>query len=74
MKHGLLKHSTREMVTENDPQEVQAAKIAAEHKVKPAPAPKGTVAPATTLRQRILSISLFPNPYNREMVAKYEKD
>ena len=74
MKLTTIPHKSREMLANQDPQEVQAAKIQAEHKVKEAKAPKGTVAPATTLRQRILSLSLFPNPYNRQMVAKYEKD
>lgn len=74
MKLTTLPHQAREMLTNTDQQEVQAAKIRAEKDVPKAKKPTGTVAPSASLRQRILSISLFPNPYNRDMVAKYEKD
>ena len=76
MKHtqSLVPKSLHDILIQNDPQEVQAAKISAEHKVKTKKPRPGTVAPAQSLRQRILSISLFPNPYNREAVSKYEKD
>ena len=74
MKLTTLPHKAREMLANQDPQEVQAAKIQAESHLREPKTPKGTVAPAHTLRQRILSLSLFPNPYNRQMVARYEKD
>jgi hypothetical protein len=73
-KHKVIPNKKVETVRTNDPAEVQAAKIQAEHKVKEAPPPKGTVAPATSLREKILSLSLFPNPYNKQMVSRYEKD
>ena len=75
MKHdNLLPERAREMLTNQDTAEVQATKIQAEHKVKKAKVPKGSVAPATTLRERILSISLFPNPYNKASVYRYGLD
>jgi hypothetical protein len=74
MKHTTIPQEVRTHLTTQDPQEVQAAKIKAESQVKEAPPPKGTVAPTTSLRERILSLSLFPNPYNKKMVSRYEKD
>jgi hypothetical protein len=74
MKLTTLPKGAKEMLTNQDPQEVQAVKIQAESKVKQAKTPKGTVAPATSLRERILSISLFPNPYNKSNVYRYGID
>jgi hypothetical protein len=73
-KHKVIPNPKVQVVMDNDPKEVQAAKIKAESQVKEAGTPKGTVAPATSLRERILSLSLFPNPYNKSMVSRYEKD
>ena len=74
MKLTTLPEKAREMLVNQDPQEVQAVKIQAESKLKKAKVPKGNVAPATTLRERILSISLFPNPYNKANVYRYGLD
>lgn len=52
----------------------QAAKISAEYKKKEPGVKKGEVAPASTLRERILSLSLFPNLYNKKMVMRYGTD
>lgn len=56
---------------QRDEAETQSAKIKAEYEVKEAKLKKGTTAPTLTLRQKILSLSLFPNPYNRKMILKY---
>ena len=48
----------------------QAAKIQGMNRVKQAPVPRGSVARTTTLREKILAASLFPNIYNREAVYK----
>ena len=48
----------------------QAAKIQGMSRVKQAPVPRGGVARTTTLREKILAASLFPNIYNREAVYK----
>ena len=74
MKLTTLPEKAREMLTNQDPQEVQAVKIQAESHVRKAKKPKGSVAPATSLRERILSISLFPNPYNKASVYRYGID
>ena len=73
MKNKVLPVAKQEY--ERDELERSASQIKAEFQLPPAPKPaKAQVAPATTLRQRILSISLFPNPYNRQMMLKYGTD
>ena len=69
MKSHILPTASQEYL--RDPAEVSAAKIKAEKTVKTPKLKKGNVAPTGTLRERILSISLFPNPYNREMIMRY---
>ena len=71
----LLPVKTTQMLVSNDPQEVQAYKIQAERTQNKRKTPgREATAPETTLRQRILSLSLFPNPYNRGMMLKYGVD
>ena len=48
----------------------QAAKIQGMSRVTQAPVPRGNVAPFSTLRERILAVSLFPNLFNRSAVMK----
>jgi hypothetical protein len=60
---------------ERDEAEEQSAKIKAQFleqkREKMPPVKPGNVAPSLALRQRILSLSLFPNPYNHKMMLKY---
>lgn len=61
---------------DRDEAEAQSARIKAvfvegEAGMNPKCQQKGTVAPTDSLRKRILSLSLFPNPYNREYIKKY---
>ena len=51
-----------------------AAKIQAEYKKKEATVKKGQVAPTQSLRERILSMSLFPNVYNKSYIMRYGVD
>lgn len=59
---------------ERNEAEEQAARIASEYKKKEAPVKKSQVAPVQTLRERILSMSLFPNIYNKASVMRYGID
>lgn len=49
----------------------QAARIQSQYKMKEPPVKKGQVAPVQTMRERILSLSLFPNTFNRSNVMRY---
>lgn len=51
-------------VRETDEYHVEAAKIRDMYLEKPAKMKKGNVGPCPSLRERILSMSLFPNIYN----------
>jgi hypothetical protein len=55
---------------DKDPATAQSARISAVHKVKPAAVPQGQVAPVASLRERVLSISLFPNVFNRHFLNR----
>lgn len=73
MKNKVLPVAKQEY--ERDELERSASQMKAEFNLPPPPKPsKAQVAPATTLRQRILSISLFPNTHNRQMLLKYGTD
>ena len=57
---------------ERDEMKAQAAKISAEfHDRTEKKAPRESVGKRDTLRERILSISLFPNTHNKNFVMKY---
>lgn len=74
MKHTtlpIIPNSTTEVVLNNDPAEVQAAKIQAVFLNKQEAVKPGTISKAATLRQRILSVSLFPNVHNKKFITRY---
>jgi hypothetical protein len=61
------------MESNNDSEEVQSAKIQAEflaHENKPIRSVYN-VGPSQTLRHKILSLSLFPNIYDRSMLVRH---
>ena len=51
--------------------ETEAAKIKAVHQDKKSLPKKPEVGRATTMRERILSMSLFPNLYNKGMLERH---
>lgn len=53
---------------DRDEREEQAARISGRHRIKERPVPAGCVAPAATLRRRIMALSMFPNIHNQEMI------
>ena len=57
---------------ERDVYEVEAARISAlYHDKTEKTAPKATVGPRDSLRKHILSVSLFPNIYNRKFLSEH---
>jgi hypothetical protein len=71
-KGEVIREHTREDLMLTDPQEARTAQIRAEYLRKdPSPSHPGVmVGPADKLRMHILSVSLFPNLYNKKFLDK----
>ena len=67
MKDSLITVSRHDL--DVSPAEARAARISAEFRDRPAKV-KDYIAPANTLREHILRLSLFPNIYNRKTVLR----
>ena len=71
-KGEVLRSNIRDDLMLTDPQEANKAKIRAEYlKEDPSPSHPGEmVGPADKLRMRILSVSLFPNLFNKKFLER----
>lgn len=71
-KGEVISGRTREDLTLTDPQEARTAQIRAEY-LKPEPKvanPGEMIGPADKMRMRILSLSLFPNLFNKKFLDR----
>lgn len=71
-KGEVIREHTREDLMLTDPQEERTAKIRAEYRRKdPGPTHPGEmVGPADKMRMKILSLSLFPNIFNKAFLDR----
>lgn len=71
-KGEVIREHTREDLMLTDPQEARTAQMRAEY-LRPEPKvshPGEMVGPADKMRMRILSLSLFPNVFNKKFLDR----
>ena len=66
----LPREQLKQFLELTDPKEASKAKMIAIYKNKDEKKREPFMMPPQSMRERILSMSLFPNPYNKEMIKK----